>query len=615
MRFIWSWYRARRWWAKALIGAPVVLAAAVLLFIVVRFGMYQATSRTSAGEFTPSSAQVVLRCTGGAGQWERFQKSDAGKAILTKALRDTSIRGPINDALKANKLPTLNDLDDRRWHDKNGGTFREASILGFVGRDLMVAQRMADRPDQTRFCAATKIGFWHYCLTPFAGIVPGLDRIDIAGTKCLKIDGKFIAFVGPIAVISDDTALMAEALARKGSREAPPKAVRITVTFERSAQLNEWKKTARGMPFGLASVVVDPQPMTKLVIDVDVQGGEIVMEATASGVKPSSTDVAVTEQVRWTPAGGAGSVAINVSGAPFWQWLETASAAPPPNPSQMQKHGTELMRDAMRQLMQLKFPADVLPKVNGPLTILTGSVAGSENRAFAVLALVFKSDDPRGAMDALSRICTQALADASNQVQWVRSTESGFDAGHVRFVVDSFSFSDYKCPCVAIVNDTIVFANNFEFLRQVLATAAGDSPSLITEALFTGGQRRMAALGLKKIFGEGMVASGFMSGPVLRDGLEGYFPIWAATEVDTSENMRRFRAEIVTENQKAGRTMSPDEVTDATIDRMKVRKEEAETAMRTASKPLDYIRYAAFEVERAGEDGVRVRGAISIRSR
>jgi hypothetical protein len=619
VRRIWSWYRERRWWTRTIIAVPVVLVSLIALYLFVRFFSYQAVSRATAGEFTPEGAQVVLRCSDGADAWARFQKSDAGRVILTKALRDIAIREPINEFLKANDLPTLTDLDDRRFHDRTHGLYREAMILRAAGRDVMASVRLGDRADQVRFCVATKIGYWDYCLTPFAGLAPGLfggQTVDVAGTRCIKVQGVFVAFAGAIVILSDDTVLMAAALKRKGVKEPPPKAVRVVVAFEKSRLLDEWKKAATGFPFGIASVVANPETMRRLTLDFDVQGGELVVEAAADGLIPGSTALAATEPARWAPSGGAGAIAINVNAEPFWRWLETTTNAPlTGNPSQMQKYGTQLMKDAMRELVSFKFPSEVLPKINGSLTVLAGAVTGAESRQFAVAALVFKSDDPGGAMEALSRICLQAIGDSNGQVQWLRTTESGFASGHVRFQSDPMGMTDYKCPCVAIVNDTIVFANNFEFLKLVLATASGDAPGFTGEELFRSAQKRLASLGLKKVFAEGMVATGLLNGPTLRDGLEGYFPIWARTEMDTSENMRRVRGEILQENQKAGRAATEDEVTASVIDRMNARVEEAGKAMRDASKPLDYLRYGAFEVERTGEAGVVVRVVFSIKGK
>ena len=95
MSRIWTWYGKRRWWAKALIAAPVLLALAAGLYLLARFFQYKGSSAT-AGEFAPAGAQIVVRCVDGAGHWARFQKSDAGRTILQKILKDPDVRKSLN---------------------------------------------------------------------------------------------------------------------------------------------------------------------------------------------------------------------------------------------------------------------------------------------------------------------------------------------------------------------------------------------------------------------------------------------------------------------------------------------------------------------------------------
>ena len=357
--------------------------------------------------------------------------------------------------------------------------------------------------------------------------------------------------------------------------------------------------------------------MSRLVVDADVQGAELVVIATATGLRPGSSATATTEPSKWTPADG-GAVAINVSGEPFWRWMDAASAETSAPASATQKYGLQLLREALKQLRICKFPNDVLPKINGPLTVLYGTATGTSpptlGATLGVAALVFKSDDPTGAMDALSQLSREAMKDGT-AVEWVRETEQGYPLGYIRFNADSFGFTDYKRPCVAVVNDSIVFANNLDFMRAVLATAAGQGGALVEQDLFKTGVRRLAGLGMKKLYADGMIASGFLVGGSLRDGLTGYIPMWAETEVNTSESMRKLRQEIVAEFQKEGRPLNDAEITTAVDDRMEVRRDEAVKAMQAAVKPLEYVRYVAFEAEKAGEEAVAIRLAVSIRAK
>jgi hypothetical protein len=315
------------------------------------------------------------------------------------------------------------------------------------------------------------------------------------------------------------------------------------------------------------------------------------------------------------PAEGGGAVAVNVSGAPLWRWLEATAASNAAPRTQVEKHGLTMLRDAVKQLNLLKFPTEVLPHVNGPLTVLygtaEGTTGGARGASLGVAALVFKSDDPTAAMERLS-VLSQGAVEGSGPVRWDREVHQGYSLGYLTLTEALEGYTDYKRPCVAVVNDTVVFANNLTFLKAVLDVAAGQDPALVDAEPYRAARKRLAMAGVKRLFEEGLVACGFVHGPALREGLEGYIPIWAHTEVHKDDAMRRTRQEVMAEHGKRGHAPADDVITREVLDRLEARVRATEKAIRDAVKPLEAVAYVAFEAEAKG-GGMVVRLVAGLR--
>lgn len=617
MTRLWTWYRARRLWVRLLIAGPAAVLALVLLYVVARGFQYAGASGMTAGDFEPDAAQVSVRCVDAAGHWTRISAGDAWKTVKRRILKEPQLRDALNGFLRGKRLPTLDDLDDRRFHDRTWGIFTEEMILRGGGRDAMAALRIGDRLDQTRFCAATKLGFIDYLGAPFAWIAPGLlgaSKVQVNGETCLKWRGLHAALSGPFIVVSDDPELLGLALARQGKPGAPPRAARLKVRFDESAVLVDAKRLVRAFPMGILTTVADPGPMTSLTADFDVLGSDVVVEIAAEGLRPTSDAAAPVGPVRWVPSGGGGAITVNVDARPIWTWLEEVAADGSPFWSDLDKYGRQILRQILKQLKAYQFQTQVLPKVDGPLTVIHGTAPGSKGDPFGVLAFAFKSGDPAGVMEAISDISRKAIGERNPQVSWVRTEYQGYSMGYVDMRRDPFNYGDYKRPCLAIVQDTVVFANNLDFLRSVLDTAAGQATPFLDSDAVQAVRSRLERAGLKRVFGERLVASAFVNGPTLREGLEGYFPIWADSEVNTSENMRRLRDEVTAEFHRDGRPLNEDDVVRMVFERMESNIRTAEEEMRSAAKALDYLSHAAFESE-ATPGGLVIRATAGIQSR
>ncbi len=601
MRRAWDWYRARRWWWKALLGAPVALVAFAVLFLVARALQYRSASRVAAGEYVPEGAQVVVRLPDAARQWSRIQSTDFWKALRTKLLRDPAVRREINAALKeAGVGGRIEDFDDRRTAERTHGLLTEDTLLRIMGRDAMVALRFADSARPAGFCAATRLGFWDYAIAPFASWV--LPSESIAGTRCYKFGSIRAAVVGAIAVASDDKALLASALRRRGRALPGAAGLSVSVSFEDSTYLDGLRHRINAFPQGGFMLFTNGDALTRADVTLDVDGADLVVDARLEGM-PALTPDAPVDAVRFVPASGAGAIALPFTGEQIWTW-GTASSSQEPT-----------IAEAMKLLAEAKFADRVPTRLRGPVTMLLGSSVGAEGKTFASCALVLRSDDPAAVDRELRAVIDELIRKRGGQEkvalisQMVHErTVWAFDYGG-----DPFKYNDYLRPCWTVHGDAFIVANSLPFLMAVIATAQTAAPTMADEEFYASAQRRLDKLGVQSVLREGSLSSAFVHGPALREGLEGFWPILADKRANNPTTTQSVRAELETEWRKQGRNPAGTDFVLEFNAVMRERVSHEEKRLRDLAKVLDYVRFVAGEIDR-DDSGLRARGVLELKS-
>ncbi|MBI2900046.1 MAG: hypothetical protein HYY17_07660 [Planctomycetes bacterium] len=603
MMRLWEWYRARRWWVKTLIAAPLALVAIVLLYVAVR-GLQYATAGGDAREYTPAGANFACGVRDLGGEWESIQKSDAWKSLRKKAQKDRAFRAAVGDLLKDAGLPTLDQLDDRRWMAEHP-EYEESNILRLGGRDALYAVRVADDFAKARFLAATKVRFGDYLLLPFAKPAAGLfgaKKEEIGGWSCLSVTkGKaqtFIAIDDAYVIASDDRGLLADGLRKKGKKPKLARPFWMRADFGSSPALAKWRKKFRGVPAGALFAFVNAETARSMEIEAGWKGSSVLADVRLDGaqVKEVALDPALAA---FTPADATGCVIESAGMSDLYAWIKTL-VVPDPKASQFDKYVQQQAFDAVKELEKAGFEREFLPRAGAPMAVVLGSEVGSGGNTYTSLAFVVKCPDARSALDALRGVLERLLKDFQRPTTELRSggTLVYFDRKS-----DPFGYNDYLRPCAAELGDVLIVGNNLQFVRRVLETGAGEGARFPDETSQRQGRQRMKEMGFEAPGAAGDCGGGVLVLSALQQGLMGHIPEIATKTVDSTSPKAQIRREIENQLRKEGR--DPRQMM-LEVDRMVVaRREELVEEQRRktegALRPLDAAKWIAFGARAQGE--------------
>src|ERR1043166_1885639 len=279
---VWSWFRARRWWTKIIIGAPPALLAVAALYVLGRTGQFVAAEK-EAGLFIPSTANVVIRAKDLEGHLQRIEETVAWRGLHHRVLKDPAIRPAINKTLKNSGLPTLDELEDKRNRD----LYSTDVLLRAIGRDAVAALRVEDGRGSLRAVAITRLRWSDYLLTPFAPLF--LKSEEVAGRSALRLRmGKtdlFIALEGRLALVATDRELLTQALRRTGTESSTDRPILARVEIGNAPALVEARRMV-GESGAFPQVRMESVRAVEAAIDLS--GPAAVVDAVLEGAAPAS---------------------------------------------------------------------------------------------------------------------------------------------------------------------------------------------------------------------------------------------------------------------------------------------------------------------------------------
>jgi hypothetical protein len=596
-----SWYASRRRVTKILLGAGGILVSLVVLYAAARAVQYAGASRTSAGLFVPEGAEVIVRVEDLAGRWKAVQQTELWKSFTRRLQKDAAIRASLNELLAEVGAPTLDQLEDRRWLDRNP-LMQESSILRYGGRDFVFSST------GDKFCVATRIGLFEYLLLPGLQIFPGAvgaERVKRAWGPILKRGDLFISVQGAMLVASNDAAMLESALKRRGAADKPRGLVHA------SLKPQPLLPALKGFPLGALLAVADLDTCRRIEVDVEITGADLVVRAKADGLKARQSEPAPVDTVRMIPANGLGACVTNVEAAVIWEWLRGIGDRRARGGSGVARFIRDSIRDVVDVLQGERFGEDLVPKLDGPVSILFGASEGEDGKTYAAVALYFRSSQPREAGEALQGIIDRAIK-PRKEFQPLDDEAGGVTFRSYRFDPDPFRFNNFLVPCYAVTGDALILANNRIFLQDALKCRANQAPAMAVQLHYVQAMRRLQDLGMKKVMAPGGAASLFLYGPAIRQGLEGFYGTLASTIVDTPMNKSLLRQELETAARKEGHPIKPADLDDHVRRILDERIHEKEDALRAGARILDYLKWVAYQAETVN-DGMKIEFAIELK--
>ncbi len=563
---LWHWVRSRRWWWQLAIASVALPLGLSLVYVAGRSLQYVVADK-DAGLFAPASVHATLRLRDLEGQLDRLEASFAWRTIDRRILRDAAVRPRLNAALKDAGLPTLDDLSDPR----KSGQYSRDNLLRAAGRDLVAGVAAPDAWKGMKFCAATRLRWSDYLLTPFAPLV----LQDDGG---LRRSGKlWIAFSGAIAIVGNDRALVDEA--RRG-RGRPPEGTRpaeAVVRFDGSRPLQALREELRQRGL-LPHVNVETAKALRFSVDLD--GSVARFDAVLEGVVPAypgqSPPNAFLERA---PAATTG--VFSTSGSLRDIYARVKPQAPASKVSNVAQAIEQLERGGMSERL--------LPLLDPGVAVITGTQE-NEGKLFPCVALLLKASDPEKVSEALYDLVMKIGGPQA------KKNHDASPVGDTRLHSVTWpgalgEVNDFFLPCWAVVEGGLLFGNNRGFAEAVIA--AGSGGDLWKDRRTSKRLRlRMKELGFAA---EPGMAGGVLLPPQLKESLDGVIQ-WFSRVAALPEGDTALRQELEREWAQQGRSALPGPEKDAIFhETRKARIQEFEAELRRGLRGLDPLRWAAFE--------------------
>jgi hypothetical protein len=591
----WRWVRARKWWLQLLIALIVVPVALLLLYVAGRSLQY-ATAERDAGAYVPSTANVVLRARDLESHIHRIQESTAWRVLERKILKDPVLRREINGLLQSNGAPTLDDLDDERK------PFARNLPRGIhaVGSDLVAALQVRASLAQAPFCAIVRLRWLHYLAAPFGRLV--LPTESVGGETCLVIRQERmeirVAFAGGLAIVSNDKALLEQALRRKGREEDGGRPLEARVVFEGSPGLLQIRKSIQDSG---AFPYVKWDTARGLTASGDLRDSSLLFDATFDQAEPLHSSAPPLAIRSWAPTATSGWLVSNTGAGDLIAWLRGLIGTPG-----AKDFVGQTAQQALQALDEGGLSSTFLPQLQDGMTVVTG-VEEREGRAYTTFTLILPSKDPKAAVEAMNGL-VRKIAGPMSESALFETIQVGDVTGYSWRWPNSLQINDLLRPTYAAVKDMFVLGNNRAFTEAVIR-AAEQGDGFEQTSIF-----RKLKSGLKEqgFPVEPSLAGGFLYPPLVRESLDGILHQAAKQMVYAVLNGPMLRAEVEAELRRQGRPVTDAEVTPAFNEAVERKIQEQEAELRRVLRPMDAVKWVAFEASTVPQ-GIKFRLALEFR--
>lgn len=592
---LWRWVRTRRGWVQALIALVVVPLVLCVLYVGGRTLQYYGVEH-DPGVYVPAGANVVVRVRGLQEHLTRIKGSAAWRALDRRVLHDAVLRRQLNELLKANGAPTLDDLDDERKPFARN----QERLVDVIGDDLIATLQVKDAIPKAPFCAIVRLRWLYYLATPLAGLVLPTETVD--GQKCLVLkDGPQVirvAFVGSLAIASSDKGLLSQALRRQGREEESDRPVAGRVVFEGSSGLLALRKMLQDSG---AFPYVSWLSAKGLSFSADVREAMLKVDAQFDRSSPLHAAPPPVALRSWAPVSSSGVLVTNTGGADLMNWLRSLVAG-----AGSRDFAANTIQQALQALDDGGLQTQLLPQLHNGMAFVTG-VEERAGRSYTTFALILPTRDPYAAVEALNGM-VRKIAGSFGDSKYFSSLKVGEVTLNSWTWPDGLQINDLLSPTYGAVKDYLVIGNNAAFTTQVVQTALEGGGGFEETSEYRKLKTRMKEEGFNA---DPSLAGGYFFPPLFRASLDGSLHHASKQLIYQTLNGPALRVEVETELRRQG-TPSEADIVKAFNEAIDRKIDEQEAALRRNMEPLNAIRWAAFEA-RAEEKGIRIRAAAELR--
>lgn len=590
----WKWIRARKWWVQLLVALVVVPLALAALYVAGRSLQYASAER-DAGVYVPATANVVVRARDLETHVRRIADTTGWRVLQRKFLKDPILRREINDLLKANGAPTLDDLEDER---KPIARYQKTALHA-LGSDAIATLQVREALPTAHFCAIVRLRWLHYLAAPFARLV--LPKETIGGESCLVVDqgGRRIrvAFVGSLAIASSDKALLEQALLRKGREEDSVRPVEARMVFEGSPGLLKIRKALQDS--GLFPYVKWPTARGA-AFSGDLRDAAMVFDLSLDRAEPLRSSAPPMVIRSWAPVESSGVMVTNTGGQDLINWVR--SLIVPGSKDVL----SENLQGALQTLDDGGLTSRVLPLLQDGMGVITGVTVDEKSNVIPTLTLVLPSNDAPAVIATLNDL-VKKIAGSYGDSKWFTEDPIGESVLYSWAWPDGLQMAVLLKPSYAAVKGMVVIGTNKQFVRQLIqAVEQGDGMEQTSN--FRKLRSKLKELGMST---DPSLAGGLLYPPQLREALTGSLSHVAKLTM-TPVNGAALNAEVVASLLRGGRTPTPKEINEAYNAAVDQKVAEEEASLRRLLAPMDAVKWMAYDAQ-ATPKGITFKFALEFR--
>jgi hypothetical protein len=591
---LWRWVRARRWWVQLLLGIVLIPAAIVLLYVAVRSLQYGSAEK-DAGAYVPSTATIIVRARGLERHAARIRDSATWRALQRKILKDPLIRRELNELLASNGAPSLDDLEDERKPFARN----LPRALHAIGEDAVAALEVKGPLSAAPFCAIVRLRWLHFLATPFARFI--LPRDTVGDESCLVVrEGKQefrIVFAGALAIVSNDKALLEQAMRRKGREEESDRPLAARMVFEGSPGMLQIRKAIQDSG---AFPYVKWETARGLSLSADVKEETVLVDVAFERAEPLHAAPPPLPIRSWAPLTTSCFLVQNTGGADLIRWLRSVF------PAGSKDLVSQNVQGALQTLEDGGLSDNVLPELKDGMAVLTG-IDEIDGNVVPTLTLVLPSSNPKAAVDGLNALVKKIAGSWGDSKYYTAEPVGDTVAYSWSWPTKMLPMAALAVPTYAALKDAVIVGSNKQFTLAAIRTE-GQGDGFEQTSVFRKLRSRWKELGFAA---EPSLAGGFLLPPQLREALNGSLT-HIANFTMAPINGAQLRAEVEAELRRGGRQPTEDEIGKAYNTAFDRKKEDEEAMLRRLIQPLDAIRWGAFEASTTPK-GISFRAVLEIR--
>ena len=585
----WRWVRGRRLVWRILIGVAAGFVLVAGLFVSARAVQYGA-SDVAAVQFMPESVDFMIEAPDVDGTLVRVRGTPAWDTIEGRILREPEFRKWVDGRLMAAGMPTLDDLEDRRFHRRSGAWFTTDGISRVAGRDFAACGRFTETGLEV--CAATKVGFTDFLLLPFAWMLPGLlgaEKENIGGMTCLRMAPQgnevWIAASGPVAVVANSKPLMEAALMRRSKKKVFDGPGRLRANFTHSPRMQSIRHDLSAGPLSLLLKGVEILSATSVEVTMDVKDRDVFLRSRWDGIPAPIVSATPAPDVP-APARAAGRIDLRTDVEDVWNWMQKVAAGNARGPFAA---GVREITAVMRSRDTFEFV--LLPQLGEGMDWILASEPWSDGRDYIAAVVVVPVDDGPRVYPTLQKV----FREIAGENAFVETYHEGVPMMYARKLPTQLTQEPILRACCAPLPNAVLVGNNPELLKRVLDALEGQGT-------------RFRDTGPAGWFDGEAALNIFLKTEGIHQSMDGTIPLIANLTVDNFATERRLRTEVERENPG----MNPFDIDPLVEGRMKNLIANRTGEMRRTVRILSHFRYAGLNA-RPAEGGFEVNAVLRLR--